>query len=185
MLSFDCYDDQTIKDFRFNEQFWDNKKRNLFFYTCQDFYNSKHENNFYLFKPVNNLMNSINSQVEKLNEFTIGIHIRQTDHYISIRNSPVELFYNQIEKILKSNANTVFYLATDSQEVENKLILLFGNNVIRQENKPFERNSQKGVEHALIDLYALSKTKKILGSYWCSFSYVPSLKNNIPFEIVK
>jgi hypothetical protein len=41
--------------------------------------------------------------------------------------------------------------------------------------KELNRNSQQGITDAVVDMFCLSKTKYIYGSYWSSFSDIASV----------
>ena len=45
-----------------------------------------------------------------------------------------------------------------------------------------DRDSRAGIEDALIDMLALSRCSKILGSYQRTFSLIPSIMGGIPLE---
>lgn len=115
---------------------------------------------------------------------TIGIHIRQTDNFISIDNSPVELFVDKIKEEIKRNINVTFFLATDNPILEDKLIKLFGSKIMVYK-KELNRNSQQGITDAVVDMFCLSKTKYIYGSYWSSFSDIASVIGGIDKIILK
>lgn len=115
---------------------------------------------------------------------TIGVHIRRTDHIDAMANSPLTLFEDRMKKELSKNPSVKFFLATDDALVEKKFIQKFGEDIIiTQSNKTFSRKNVSGMEGAVIDLFALSKCKKIIGSYSSSFSFVASRISDIPLEI--
>ena len=47
-----------------------------------------------------------------------------------------------------------------------------------------DRDSKEGIEEAFVEMIALSKCRKILGSYNSTFSLLPSYIGNIPLETV-
>lgn len=100
----------------------------------------------------------------------VGIHIRRTDNAESISRSPTELFERAIETEIEKNPNAQFYLATDSAEDQQRLISIFGSRIIANANKTISRKTQQGMVDALVDLVCLSRSAKIFGSYWSSFS---------------
>ena len=108
----------------------------------------------------------------RLPEDTIGVHIRRTDNKNSCEFSPTELFIEQMRKEVSSNPAGCFYLSTDDADEERKLKEIFGERIIVYPKRSLDRNTLQGQEDALIDLHNLSCCKKILASYYSSFSTV-------------
>jgi hypothetical protein len=73
---------------------------------------------------------------------------------------------NEIKLEPKSN----FYLATDDNEVKIKLKKHFGAKILTYDNSELTRSNEKGMKDAVVDLWCLSHTSKIIGSYTSSFS---------------
>jgi len=67
------------------------------------------------------------------------------------------------------DSETTFYLATDCKETKMTLQRLFQDRIISRK-RDLARGSRAGGRDAVIDLYSLSYTNKLLGSYWSSFS---------------
>jgi hypothetical protein len=65
------------------------------------------------------------------------------------------------------------------------LLKKFGHDRIIFHKKVFGRSVTKGVKDAVVDLFCLSRTSKILGSYFSSFSQIAGRLGNIPVEILK
>lgn len=78
------------------------------------------------------------------------------------------------------NDDVTFFLSIDDIQVENKLISLFGKRIIRRD-KSLNRNKIEGIQDALIDMFCLSKTELIYGSYWTSFGEISARIGNIYF----
>ncbi len=136
------------------------------------------------FKPSQQVTNRLKETLGNFGDSTIGFHIRRTDHRIAIANSPVELFEKKINHCLTTSKNIKFFLATDDPEVEKELKSKFKSNCIIHE-KVFGRNSKAGIIDAAAEMYLLSKTKKIYGSYWSSFSIISAKISGIDYEILK
>ena len=124
-----------------------------------------------IFIPNNEIMQKIETICTSHSTNTIGIHIRRGDHEIAIRKSPIHLFTEAMEKAIEQEEQTNFYLATDSESDKQLLIEKFGNRIITSPY-PAERNTIEGMKNAVVDLYALSRTHTILGSYYSSFSEI-------------
>jgi len=85
---------------------------------------------------------------------------------------------------LSKDKDTTFYLATDDKEVEIILMELFPNKILTYE-KEFSKTNVQGIQDAMVDLYSLSATYKIYGSYFSSFSDIAARIGNIPLEIIR
>lgn len=137
-----------------------------------------------LFKPVQEVDDKIVSQIEKMGDNCIGVHIRRSDNHYSINESPLHLFIDQMKNIIYNDNNVSFFLSTDCKETELKLINEFGERILRHK-KILDRSSIQGIKDAVIDLYSLSNTKMILGSSSSSFSKIASDISSIPLEILR
>ncbi len=157
------------------------KKQDMFIESCWDFYPI--ERTYKLFKPVTSIQKEIDAFSHNINAKTIGIHIRRTDHLTAINESPLELFISKINTILNDDIEASFFLATDDKHVEETLYRIFKDKVISfSKNK--SRISDAGVKEAVIDLFLLSKTSKIIGSFWSSFSMGAAELGGIELEVI-
>lgn len=150
-----------------------------FFLTCEQIYPSF---DFSIFRIKESLIKRI-PEIDSAN--TIGIHIRRTDNLKSVECSPTSLFIEAMEQYIREDSTVKFFLSTDDQLEEKTLIDHFGNRIITYTKRSLSRNSQEGIEDALIDLYSLARCKKIIGSYFSSFSDVAAWWGNIDKIIIK
>jgi len=134
-----------------------------------------------IFVPNNDILRLSNNLVD---ESFIGIHIRRTDNIWSREASPTDLFVDVIKKELSVNPSALFYLATDDTEEEHHLISSFADHIICYKKRSLSRDAIEGIQDAVVDLYNLSRCKKIYGSYKSSFSNVASLWGNTELIIV-
>lgn len=113
----------------------------------------------------------------------IGIHIRRTDHNLSIEKSPTELFYNKMNSIIEEG-NTIFYVATDDQTVLDEIGKSFPViNHIRFSDE-ITRRSSNGIKDAYVDMLCLSRCEKIYGSFNSTFSAMAGIIGNVECEIL-
>jgi hypothetical protein len=134
------------------------------------------------FEPINEIASKIDEAAAGFKEHMIGIHIRRTDHVVSMRNSPIYLFENKISEYLASeNDGFGFFLATDDPETERYFKEKYPG-IVFTYNKTFGRDTKEGISDAVIELYLLSMTSKIYGSYWSSFSGIASLIGDTELE---
>lgn len=182
-----CFSDKDVPTFVWDLGYFDLNKlpsnyKNLYFSTCNELW--FREDVLELLKPIPELQIKILENYKNFNNNTIGLHIRRTDHVDSINASPLDLFIEIIQYELKKSANTIFFVSTDDKKVEDDLIKEFGTKIITHK-KEFSRETTKGIQDALVDLYCLSKTTKIYGSFNSSFSSLAAKIGKIPLVIVE
>jgi hypothetical protein len=158
------------------------KHRVTYIQTCQAFGENLFA--FACFKPILPISEKIGLVIKQFTAATIGVHIRRTDHAHSIENSPIDLFITKMRAELAAGKNSTFFLCTDDPEVEQAILAIFGEKVIIYE-KERSRQTIGGMQDAVVDLYCLSKTNKILGSYWSSYAEIAAILNDIELEVVK
>jgi len=137
-----------------------------------------------MFHPVHSLMEKIDDVAKSFSNNTYGVHIRRTDNDWAKENSPIELFIERIESVINDDGDALFYLSSDDGDVMDTMSDRFGNRIITRD-KDYNRATQDGVKDAVIDMWLLSRTKKIFGSYYSSFSEMASWIGNIPLEVIK
>jgi hypothetical protein len=170
---------KEILDKNITSEDFKNKYYKYYLRSCHQFYGNY--NDLSVFHP---LKAHIIVAGKYTNKNIIGLHIRRTDHSISIEKSPISLFENIIKKELTEKNDTQFYLSTDDIEVEKMLLKKYSANlIIRKKN--CNRNTTEGIKDALIDFLALSMIKKIYGSYMSSFGEFASIFGKNEFITLK
>lgn len=111
-----------------------------------------------------------------------GVHVRRGDHKYAIANNPIEKFIEKMDTQLAKNPDAYFYLASDGQDVIDIMQEKFPGRVIINEGAELSRKSKSGMENAIIDLLALSKTGRIIGSFGSTFSDMASYIGGIGLE---
>lgn len=115
----------------------------------------------------------------------VGVHIRRTDHKVAMEHSPVEAFREAIERELRQNPEVSFFLSTDDESLKQVLCERYRGHVFVQPIVMNRRDCLAGMKAAVVDLWTLARTQKILGSYWSSFTDTAAELGGIPLEIVK
>jgi hypothetical protein len=133
------------------------------------------------FEPSDRINLIIENTASLFKNKMIGMHIRRTDHKISTSKSPLYLFENKIDEYLKNHDNVGVFLATDDPDVERYFKDKYSG-VVFTHIKSFRRDTTEGMKDAVVDMFLLSKTEKIYGSYWSSYSNIASLLGNIELE---
>lgn len=148
---------------------------NVYLSTCHHWYG---ENDFSIFQLQPEIAQKVDELKASCGDNCVGVHIRRTDHRDCIQKSPTEAF---IREMKKEPEDTVFFIASDDEAERQNLIRVFGEKRIKyQKNVDLSRGTIQGMENAVIDLYMLSKTRKILGSSGSSFSETAGMIGNIP-----
>lgn len=161
------------------------KAKNVLICSCQEFNYFELEDYHRLFVPKDILQQSIDKLSQKFTSNTIGVHIRATDNKASNEFSPFSVFIKEMEKEIDRNSEVTFFVATDEEKYQEKILEKFGRDRVLYHEKVFGRNVTAGIQDAVIDLFCLSKTSKIYGSYFSSFSMVAGRIGNIPVEVLK
>ena len=121
----------------------------------------------------------------RLGAHSVGVHVRRTDHTEAIANSPLSLFVERMRAELAADEKTTFFVATDDAGVKEDLRAEFPmQRLIFNEKGIIDRDSGEGLKDAFVEMLALSKCRKILGSYHSTFSLLPSYIGEIPLEVV-
>lgn len=134
-----------------------------------------------LFVPTQEIEEAICSITKRFNHNTIGVHIRRTDNVVSINDSPLEVFIEKMNEEIEKNPNVLFYLASDDYGVKELMSKTFSGRVISI-NEILNRNSTSGMKFAVIELFCLSRTNKIIGSYNSSYSEMAALLGDVPLQ---
>jgi hypothetical protein len=175
--------DQILELKRNNYSFLELKRYKSCLLCSQDrFYSDGKEYNW--IRPKQDIVHAVQRVSKSFTDHTIGIHIRRTDHIKAIQQSPLELFVDKMNKVIEEFPHANFFVATDSKEEENKLKQVFGDRIISI-SKNYRRDDPKAIKDAFIDMLCLSRTSRIYGSYWSSFSAVAASIGRIELEIVQ
>jgi hypothetical protein len=133
-----------------------------------------------LFKPTHSIQSAIDSITSTFGDETIGVHIRRTDHVLAIKHSDTAAYIKAMKKLQSEPPQLKFYLATDCQKTKKDLIKEFKSSIIFHEQET-DRDSAGGMKNAVLDLFALARCSKILGSSYSSYSMTAAQLGNIEF----
>lgn len=122
-----------------------------------------------IFRPVRAVAERVEANAARLAPYSIGMHIRRTDHGEATAKSPTRLFIDAGRRELALHPGMSIYLATDDEDVKRELRGAFGDRVITAE-APASRDSIEGIRGGLTDMYTLARTSRIYGSAGSSFS---------------
>lgn len=156
----------------------------VFFNTCEELISwDPGLKAFQLIPSLETRLNKLSKKLE-VDSNTIGVHVRRTDHTIAANRSPNFLFEQMIWRERNRNPNLKIYLSSDDPQVVEHFKSIFGE-IILTIVKKYGRDSKVAIEDALIELFLLSRTKKIYGSYWSSYSKMAGRLSGIKVEILE
>jgi hypothetical protein len=162
------------------------KNKNIFITAYSLFYPLSSFSFSGCFVPKDWIQQRIREQYNLFNKHTVGVHIRRTDNVCSISKSPTELFINRMNDEIQRHPETLFYLATDSQEEKLRMRSTFGARIITLDlDKEISRITPTGIENAVVDLFLLSQTNKIIGSVYSSYTEMAAELSDIECIIMK
>ncbi|KAA6344927.1 hypothetical protein EZS27_007480 [termite gut metagenome] len=179
------YDSKVVvlKDRGFDFLRWA-KGKNVFLTAYSLFYPLRGFSFSGCFVPKDWIQQRIGERYNFFNKHTVGVHIRRADNVLSISQSPTELFINRMNDEIQRQPETLFYLATDSQEEKVRLRSVFGKRVITLDGE-ISRTTLAGIENAVVDLFLLSKTDRIIGSSHSSYTEMAAELSGIECMILR
>lgn len=137
-----------------------------------------------LFILNDSMSKRLSNEIKSFKNNVIGVHIRRTDNKDSIERSPLELFIARMQEEIVKDPEVQFYVASDDPLVKEQLLHMFGAQRIIIPAGVIGRDSEEGIRQAVIEMYALSTTKRIFGSYYSSFSEVASDLSHIQLYVL-
>lgn len=135
-------------------------------------------------RPKLSVRQVVETYFQKLGQDCVGIHIRRTDNLKSRLYSPIYLFEAAIDKEIMRSPNMKVFLATDDEEVKERLENRFGARIVTVAGVA-DRFEDGGVAAGFVDLLLLAKTRRVYGSFWSSFSLVAAQLGKIPCSCLK
>ena len=179
----DEYDVTPLKRKNFDFCAWA-KGRNSYMSCYQDF--GAVDNSLYsdLFSPTDEIEQRIARNLEQLGDAPIGIHVRRTDNRAAIERSPIALFFDAMDSIVRDNPAQRFYLATDDEETKNEMLKRYGDALLMSSSKA-ERGTTEGIKDAVVEMFTLARCREIYGTADSSFSVIASRIGDIPLTILE
>ena len=150
-----------------HDDFYQTLKDRVYIFTWEHFYPSR---DYHFYVPTAALQERIDSFTSRFGQRCVGVHIRRTDNAVSMGKSTTEQFIALMQKELEAYPETIFFLATDDKKEEALLRETFPGKILSNQTRSLDRNSEDGIHDALLDLYCLASTQKLIGSYWSSFT---------------
>lgn len=137
-----------------------------------------------IFRPKEELQMEIDTITSQFDDKTVGVHIRRKDNKEAIENSPLTLFVKRLDEMIEKGEVSKIFLTTDDKMVKSHLMKQYGERIITR-NIRYDRDSQRGIQDAVVDMWCLAHTSHILGSYYSSFSDTASELYGAELEVIK
>jgi len=115
----------------------------------------------------------------------VGVHVRRTDNHRSMQAASVADFVAVMEREIDLDSGIHFFVATDDPNVLDHLVGRFGKAILYHPKRSYSRNDPIGIEDALIDLHLLASCRRLIGSYWSSFTDTATQIGNMETRIIK
>ena len=128
-------------------------------------------------KPAEPLIPRVTELKNKFPPNTVGIHFRGTDSpHVPAVEAMIARMYAEIEL----DHEVKFFLASDGDKRVQMITDLFSERIIRN-TITAARNSIQGQQNAVVDLFGLASTSRIIGFQFSSFALMAAFAGNISF----
>jgi hypothetical protein len=132
-------------------------------------------------KLVPALQEELDQLLQRWQAPTVGVHVRRTDLW-SLRGAARKLAADKrlLELLWREPADVAFFVAADNPQTIDMLRGFFGARILqhsKQWRSGFRRTS---VADAVLDLYGLSRTMRLIGTRRSTFSQCAALIGDIP-----
>lgn len=134
-------------------------------------------------QPLPHLQRKIEALSRSFSRHTVGLHIRRTDNAVSMAHSTEPMFFEAIRRTISEDPMADFFLATDDHLLKDRLREAFPDRIFTQHCRG-SRAELRGIEEAVVDLFCLARTSRLLGSYWSSFTDAAAQLGNLPLLII-
>src|SRR5581483_11728982 len=144
-------------------------------------------------RPVASIRDTVDGITSAFDSRTVGVHVRRGDAWNhplladEYRRSSDDAFFSRMDRLLAADAGTTFFLATDSAETEECFRARYGSAVFTNVHKRFVPSltlqPKENQRDAVIDLFALARTRLILGSHYSTFSRTAAALGGARLEI--
>ncbi len=155
----------------------------LYLSTCYALgdYDSKQVNA--VFRPLPALMEEVDILTAQFSPHTLGVHIRRKDNKEAIVHSPLSAFHQRMDSYLQEYEDAKIFLCSDEPSVKRHFEQIYKDKMITNKVQ-LQRDTTAGMTDAVLDLWSLSRTSLVVGSYYSSFSDTATEIGGQPLEII-
>jgi hypothetical protein len=146
-------------------------------------------------RPVGTIRQRVAELIGAFSEETVGVHIRRGDAIRDpgiggrFRRSSNSSFMARMDQIVQSSPNSSFFLATDCRETQQRFQDRYGSLILTNPEKRFVPSIPGAPKanqlDAVVDLFALARTRMILGTHSSSFSRAAATLGGARLELVE
>ena len=126
-------------------------------------------------KPAPSIACHVTELKQQFAPNTVGIHVRGTDY---TQYPPIEKMIIRMRAEVELDPNVKFFLASDGDRRTEAIITLFKDRLINRNSAT--RYTNQGQQDAVVDLFALAATSRIIGFRYSSFATTAALIGNKP-----
>ena len=131
-------------------------------------------------KPAPHILPRIVELNEQFVPNTVGVQLRGTDW---VYTPPVEKIIARMHAEVELNPQVKFFFASDSDKAKKLIIDTFGDRLIRDRSYPkgwSMRRTIQGQQGAVVDLFGLANSSRIIGAKYSSFPLAAAMMGNKP-----
>ena len=158
--------------------------KSLYASTCYSLESDYEKYDYSIFRPAPDILHLADAATQDFPANCVGVHIRRTDNARSIGASRTRDFIGRMRSEVEQDSAASFFLATDSPEEERALRAEFPGRILTYEKRSLARDMEQGIVDAYVDYLCLSRTRKIYGSFYSSFSRCAAALRGIELEIM-
>ena len=134
-------------------------------------------------KPAPHIVPRIAELKKRFTPNTIGVHVRGTD----VGHRPaVEKVVSRMRAEVELDPKVKFFFASDGDESEKVILDTFGDKLIRTTPTIVsERRTVQGQQDAIVDLFGMASTSRLIGTWPSTFLVLASMIGNKPMIRVR
>ena len=132
-------------------------------------------------KPVPQINSQIIELKKRFTPDTVGIHIRGTDKGAAFIEKIIKKMHAEVEL----NPDVKFFIASDGDKATEAVVTLFEDRLITSPISNTQRYTLGGQQGAIVDLFGLAATSRIIGFRNSSFATAAALIGNKPLLRIK
>ena len=145
-------------------------------------------------RPVEPIQRAVDEVAAGFDSGTVGIHVRRGDALThpnisnQFRLSSDRAFFARMDELLRDDPGTTFFLATDSADTDARFRERYGGALRTNRAKRFVPSvifgPKENQRDAVVDLFALARTRHLLGTRYSSFSRAAADLGGISREVL-
>jgi hypothetical protein len=136
--------------------------------------------------PVEEVQRRVAALAASFEDTTLGVHVRWDGQHF--KYTTAEMFFPEIDAILEREPATRIFLASDSPAAIERFRERYRGAVLTLDGPgrpgPRRRDDVAALRDALADLLLLLRTRRLLGTFYSSFTELAGVLGAIPFKTV-